>query len=77
MQLYMKKTIKVDVPPVAAAGEAPAIIDVSGTVIKPKEEREKKVRAWAASFTFLLHQAKCWYHGGLRVGWGRGVADDT
>lgn len=43
MQIYMKKTIKVDMPPLAAAGEANAIIDVTGEVIKPKEDREKKV----------------------------------
>ncbi|KAF8071109.1 ALB3.2 [Scenedesmus sp. PABB004] len=42
MQLYMKSTIKVDLPPVAAAGEAPGIIDVTGTVIKPKEDRKKE-----------------------------------
>jgi hypothetical protein len=45
MQIYMKKTIKVDMPPLAAAGEANAIIDVTGEVIKPKEDREKKVGA--------------------------------
>ncbi|WIA32054.1 hypothetical protein OEZ86_002906 [Tetradesmus obliquus] len=43
MQMYMKKTIKVDMPPLAAAGDANAIIDVTGEVIKPKEDREKKV----------------------------------
>jgi hypothetical protein len=45
MQIYMKRTIQVDLPPpAAAAGEAPAIIDVSGTVIKPKEDRSARVR---------------------------------
>jgi hypothetical protein len=52
MQLYMKKTIKVDMPPLAAAGEAPAIIDVTGEVIKPKEDREKKVRRVMSSSGF-------------------------
>eukprot|EP00878_Enallax_costatus_P013245 GHUV01013847.1.p1 GENE.GHUV01013847.1~~GHUV01013847.1.p1 ORF type:complete len:328 (+),score=122.55 GHUV01013847.1:184-1167(+) len=44
MQMYMKNTIKFDLPPAtAAAGTGPSpIIDVTGTVIKPKEDREKK-----------------------------------
>jgi hypothetical protein len=47
MQIYMKKTIKVELPAMAAASSDAAgpIIDVSGTVIKPKEDRVKKVRA--------------------------------
>lgn len=49
MQIYMKNTIKVAVPPAAAAAAAGTpqsdIIDVTATVIKPKEERERKVRA--------------------------------
>lgn len=40
-QVYMKKTIKVDVP--AAAGGSGPVIDVSGTPILPKEQREKAV----------------------------------
>ncbi|KIZ03324.1 Inner membrane ALBINO3-like protein 2, chloroplastic Flags: Precursor [Monoraphidium neglectum] len=40
-QVYMKKTIKVDLP--AAVGATGPIIDVSGTPILPKEEREKTV----------------------------------
>lgn len=55
MQMYMKKTIKVDMPPLAAAGDANAIIDVTGEVIKPKEDREKKVRA----VTLLSSAAIC------------------
>ncbi|KAF6252421.1 inner membrane ALBINO3-like protein 2, chloroplast precursor [Scenedesmus sp. NREL 46B-D3] len=43
MQIYMKKTIKVDMPPLAAAGDANGIIDVTSEVIKPKEDRERKV----------------------------------
>lgn len=43
MQLYMRNTIKVDVPVLASDGAAP-IIDVSSTVIKPKEDRSKQVR---------------------------------
>jgi len=47
MQIYMKKTIKVELPAMAAASSDAAgpIIDVSGTVNKPKEDRVKKVRA--------------------------------
>ncbi|KAI8462232.1 MAG: inner membrane ALBINO3-like protein 2, chloroplast precursor [Monoraphidium minutum] len=37
-QVYMKKTIKVEMP---AAGAGGPVIDVSGTPILPKEEREK------------------------------------
>jgi YidC/Oxa1 family membrane protein insertase len=56
MQIYMKKTIKVDMPPLAAAGEANAIIDVTGEVIKPKEDREKKVGVNIVYFfLFLFH----------------------
>lgn len=44
MQLYMRNTIKVDVPALASDGAAP-IIDVSSTVIKPKEDRSKQVGA--------------------------------
>jgi hypothetical protein len=43
MQLYMRNTIKVDVPALASDGAGP-IIDVSSTVIKPKEDRSKQVR---------------------------------
>lgn len=44
MQIYMKRTINVDMPPLAAAGEGPGpIIDVTSEVIKPKEERKKEV----------------------------------
>lgn len=43
MQLYMRNTIKVDVPALASDGPSP-IIDVSSTVIKPKEDRSKQVR---------------------------------
>ncbi len=42
MQLYMRNTIKVDVPALASDASAP-IIDVSSTVIKPKEDRGKQV----------------------------------
>jgi hypothetical protein len=42
MQLYMRNTIKVEVPALESAG-AGAIIDVSSTVIKPKEDRSKQV----------------------------------
>lgn len=44
MQLYMRNTIKVDVPALAPEGGAAGpIIDVSSTVIKPKEDRSKQV----------------------------------
>lgn len=44
MQLYMRNTIKVDIPALAAEGSAASpIIDVSSTVIKPKEDRSKQV----------------------------------
>eukprot|EP00879_Flechtneria_rotunda_P020718 GHRR01021804.1.p1 GENE.GHRR01021804.1~~GHRR01021804.1.p1 ORF type:complete len:405 (+),score=126.33 GHRR01021804.1:88-1302(+) len=43
LQLYMKQTIKMDLSPAAAAGDASGIIDVTGTVIKPKEDRVKQV----------------------------------
>jgi YidC/Oxa1 family membrane protein insertase len=55
MQIYMKKTIKVDMPPLAAAGEANAIIDVTGEVIKPKEDREKKVRVHTRRMMCAVH----------------------
>lgn len=45
MQLYMRKIIKVDIPALSsegAGGGAGGIIDVSSTVIKPKEERSKQ-----------------------------------
>jgi YidC/Oxa1 family membrane protein insertase len=42
MQLYMRNTIKVEVPALESAGAGP-IIDVSSTVIKPKEDRSKQV----------------------------------
>eukprot|EP00775_Hariotina_reticulata_P005232 gene5232-5468_t len=44
MQIYMKKTIKVELPAMAAASSdgAGPIIDVSSSVIKPKEDRVKK-----------------------------------
>lgn len=44
MQLYMRNTIKVDIPAMAPEGGAAGpIIDVSSTVIKPKEDRSKQV----------------------------------
>ena len=58
MQLYMRNTIKVDVPALASDGAAP-IIDVSSTVIKPKEDRSKQVGGrgrdthWTLYFTVL------------------------
>lgn len=45
-QVYMKKTIKVELPGLAAAGVGGAgpIIDTTATTVRPKEERVKKVR---------------------------------
>jgi hypothetical protein len=42
MQLYMRQTIKVDIPAMASDAQGP-IIDVSSSVIKPKEDRSKQV----------------------------------
>ena len=43
-QVYMKKTIKVELPGVGAVPASQAIIDVEATPIRPKEDRSKKVR---------------------------------
>jgi len=42
-QVYMKKTIKVELPGVGAVPASQAIIDVEATPIRPKEDRSKKV----------------------------------
>ncbi len=45
-QLYLKSTIKINVPEAAAASSSMAAdggSSTSGTVVKPKEERIKKV----------------------------------
>jgi membrane protein insertase Oxa1/YidC/SpoIIIJ len=53
MQLYMRQTIKVDIPAMAAADAQGPIIDVSSSVIKPKEDRSKQVGSKQASPTAI------------------------